>query len=171
MKSKKAQIIGEVFLFIMAAALAVLIIIYGYKALSGFTSRTEEISLVNFKTDLQSEIRTIASDYGSVKKLDLTMPGRFDVFCLIDIEQRNLASTTGLCTLGHPDYNPEVCDAWETEGNEENAFLIPITPIKVSKMDIDGGYLCIKPTGNKISLRLEGLGDRTKVSEWAAVQE
>jgi hypothetical protein len=98
------------------------------------------------------------------------MPGNFQLLCLLDLTYGGNKGQTCLCTKcggeQAKDFQPEVCDAWETEGTQENVFLIPITPIRVSKMEIDGGYLCIQPRGNKISLRLEGLGDRTKVSEW-----
>ncbi|MBR9691282.1 hypothetical protein GOV06_00690 [Candidatus Woesearchaeota archaeon] len=170
MNSKKAQIIGQVFIFILAAGLAVLIIGYGYNAISSFTSRTEDIAFINFKTDLQTEVRTMASDFGSVKRLDLNMPGRFQMLCLIDLNKRNIAATSCLCTqcqgIYKNDYQPEICDAWTTSGNLENAFLVPITPFKLSSMEIENGYICIFPRGNKISLKIEGRGDRTKVSEW-----
>ena len=170
--SKKAQIIGQVFIFIIAAALAALIIAYGYKAITSFTSRTGEIALVNFKTDLQAEIKTIASDFGSVKRLDLTMPGDYEMLCLLDISKKGQAQGSCLCRrcagIQAKDYQPEVCDEWENPAFPEpnNAFLIPITPLKLSTMEINNGYVCIKPKGNRISLRLEGVGGKTKVSEW-----
>jgi hypothetical protein len=168
--NKKAQIAGQVFIFILAAALAILILAYGYKAISSFTARTQDIAFINFKTDLQNEARKMASEYGSVKKLDLTMPGNFEMLCLVDLNKRSQAGSSCLCRqcsgIYERDFQPEVCDAWTTPGNEENAFLIPITPIKLQSIEIDGGYLCIAPLGNKISLRLEGLGDRTKISKW-----
>ena len=41
------------------------------------------------------------------------------------------------------------------------------TPITVSTIELNNdGYLCVPIRKGKIILRLEGLGDRTKVSEW-----
>ena len=172
--NSKAQIAGQVFVFIMAAALAVLIIIYGYKAITSFTSRANEISIVNFKTQLQSEIRTISSDFGSVKRLDLTLPGNFDGLCFIDLSvSSTYAKNTCLCKQdtqcpGQRDYNPVVCDAWTTAGYTENVFLVSSSStdsMKVTSLDLGlDGYKCFH--GSKIILRLEGEGDKTKISEW-----
>ena len=169
--SKKSQIAGQVFIFILAAAMAILIIVYGYKAISSFTSRTEEIALINFKTGLQSEIRTIASDYGSVKKLELMLPQDFKEICFIDLDSAKTSAqkqSTSLCS--GPKARPEVCDAWKNPTSErENVFLIPSYPIKVARIQLlDSDFLCMTPIGNKLSLRLEGKGDRTYISEWLA---
>ena len=165
MKFKKGQIAGQVFIFILAAFLAVLIIGYGYRAISSFTSRTEDIALADFKTTLQGKVRTIASSH-DVRKLELRVPGKYEEVCFVDLGKRELAAGSCLCDLDCRDYSPEVCDAWMTEGYEYNVFLIPITPIKAAEMEIDGGYFCIEPEGGRISLRLEGKGNRTNVSEW-----
>ena len=168
----KAQIVGQVFIFILAAGLAVLIIAYGYSAITGFTERTKEIAFINFKTDLQTEIRTIASDFGSVKRLDLTMPGNFRKLCLIDLYKNPnnycLCSSSPNCIGNSLDNNPLICDSWRNPSfpRPDNAFLVPITPIKLSTIEIEEGYICLEPIGNKISLKLEGFGNRTKVSKW-----
>ncbi|MEE9525081.1 MAG: hypothetical protein V3V78_00560 [Candidatus Woesearchaeota archaeon] len=170
--NKKAQIAGQVFIFILAAALAALIIGYGYKAINTFTSRTEQIALINFRTDLQTEIRTIASDFGSVKRLDLNLPSDFKAFCMVDLNKRDQANTTCICSQsfsceGNPDdYDPLICDAWTTPGTIESAFLVPLTAIKISPVEIEDTYKCFSPKGNKISLRIEGRGSHTSVKEW-----
>jgi len=168
---RKAQIAGQVFIFILAAVLAVLIIGYGYKAIQSFVGRTEQIAFINFKTDIQTETRTILKDFGSVKRLDLQLPGKYDMLCLVDLNYA-LKSSTCLCNKGacpggrENEFQPEVCDAWITPGNIDNAFLVPITPIRLSEVEIEDGYTCIPPSAGKISLRLEGRGDRTLISEW-----
>lgn len=165
---KKSQVIGQVFIFILAAVLAVLIIAYGYKAIQVFILRTDEIALVNFKTDLQSEIRTISSLYGDKKTIELAIPGKYQMLCLLDIDYNDKGSTClcskNFCVGNEEEYQPEVCDAWETPGNQDNAFLVPISPIKLSKLKLENGYLCITPRGATLSLVIEGKGDSTAVS-------
>ncbi|MBW2996269.1 hypothetical protein KY332_03140 [Candidatus Woesearchaeota archaeon] len=164
-KTKKAQIAGQVFIFILAAVLAILIITYGYRAIKSFTDRTSQIALVSFKNTLESELRTTASDPRSVNKLDLVIPGNFEKFCIIDLAK---PPSNEICSPG-PNYNPFICDAWQNPSypDPENAFFIPMTPMKLPTIEIDPpGYLCPIPSKNKISLRLEGKGDRAKVSEW-----
>jgi len=169
MRSKKAQIIGQVFIFLLAAVIAILIIIYGYRAITGFTEKTQDITLLNFKTNLEREIRKMASEYGSVKRLDLNLPSNYDKFCIVDLDYQNKGNTP-LCTSSSKEFQPEICDTWTAPGNEYNAFLIPINPIEVPDVQINNGYICPTVRGNEISLRLEGLGDQTKVSEWSVEQ-
>jgi len=172
--NKKAQVAGQVFIFILAAVLAILIIIYGFNAISGFIKRTDDIAFINFKTALQSETRKITSAYGSVKRLELALPGQFQMLCFIDLSaSQSDKDQTCLCNKNNcnennlHEFQPEVCDAWETEGNEISAYLVPTQEIKLTPIEIDSHYLCILPrTGNKINLRLEGAGDKTKISEW-----
>ena len=166
---KKAQIAGQIFIFILAIFLASLILLYGYKAIfgkQGFIYKTEQISLIRFETEISNAIRTISSDYASVKKLELNVPSKFTEVCLIDTRQP--AENTGICTRNNPDFNPIICDAWTTQGNKQNVFLVPMAeiPITVSTLEIETGYICLPVKQGKITLRLEGLGDRTKVSEW-----
>ena len=145
-----------------------LIIIYGYSAIGEFIGRTKDIALINFKTDLQSEVRVMAKDFGSVKKVELQMPGDTEMLCLVDLNYANKATTClcERCTNKEKEFQPAVCDSWTTPGNEDNAFLFPLTPMKVVNMEIDNGYICISPNGPRVSLRLEGKGDKTHVSEW-----
>ena len=139
----------------------------------GFTSKTEDITFINFKTNLQKEIRTIASDFGSVKKLELIMPGNSQKFCMIDIAKKDDASTYPICIDSDPEYNALICDAWENPSiqpdgsGSENAFLVPMQPIKVSNIEIQSEYFCVEPgAGGRIALKIEGRGDSTRISAW-----
>jgi len=168
MKSSKAQL-SQVFIYIFAAVLAVSIMLYGYRMIKGFGQRTEQIALVRFKTDLESEIRTIASDYGSVKKVELTLPSRYTKVCFVDFSKPiGVIESSKTCTPGNPDFNPLGCDAWKDQ--TQNIFLVPWTDfvIKTEKIEITepDGALCIQTINNRITLRLEGLGDRAKLEKW-----
>ena len=169
-KSKKAQL-GQVFVYILAAFLAVAIMLYGYRTIRGFGERTEQIGLVRFKTDLESEIRTIASDYGSVKKAELALPSKYTKVCFVDLSKP--AKGSRICepptpNYPNPDFNPIACDAWE--GGTQNIFLVPWADfvIKTEKIQITepDGALCVSTINGRITLRLEGLGDKTKIEKW-----
>jgi len=172
---KKAQL-SQVFIYIFAAVLAVSIMLYGYRMIKGFGQRTEQIGLVRFKTDLESEIRQIASDYGSVKKVELTLPSKYIKVCFIDSTityetNPEVINNSEICKIepGNPNFNPLGCDAWRS--GTQNIFLVPWADfvIKTGKIKVDpeGDYaLCIPTINNRITLRLEGLGDRTKIEKW-----
>ena len=57
---KNAQIMGQVFIFILAGALFILILTYGYKAIAGFSERSEQVALVEFQTNLESSVKSIS---------------------------------------------------------------------------------------------------------------
>ena len=165
--SKKAQVANQVFVFILALVLAAMVMLYGYKAIfaeEGFIGRTEQISLVRFETELTNAVNAISSDYGSVDEVKLTLPSKYERICLVQLSYQD-KSNTGLCQPNHNDYEPIICDAWKD--NAQNVFLVPMadSPIIVSKLEIDGGYVCPPVLGGHATIWLEGKGDRVKVEE------
>ncbi len=158
-KRTKAQIMGQVFIFILAAAIFMMILVYGYKAIAGFTQKSEEVALIDMKTSLQSAVEEISLDYGSVKKLELTIPSKYYEICFVDL-------SVDAPPTAFQEEHPLMFDAWLS--GAQNVFLVPMaeTPITVGKIVIDQEYFCLPVKSGKISLRLEGLGDSTKISEW-----
>ena len=93
---KKAQVIGQVFIFIVALVLAAMILLYGYNAIfgkSGFIQRADQIALTRFQTEIESQIKETASDYGRIKKLELSVPSKHKTVCIVDIEYPDKAAT------------------------------------------------------------------------------
>lgn len=164
-KMKKAQTIGQVIMFLLAGLVFVLILIYGYRAITGLTKTGEQVELLNFKTDLQSSVETIKRDYGSVQKLELRVPKADWVFFVTDPK---IAESHEIPSL-ESEY-PLIYNTWLT--GAENVFLLPSpeqsTPILVKDLVVDNskGYLRIDASSRKISLRVKGTGKTAKVSEW-----
>ena len=155
----KSQMIGQIFVFIIAAIIFILILIYGYSAINNFIKKSEQVSLIDFKTDLVSSIDQIKSDYGSVRKVELRVPARYTEFCIIS---SNLNASISDFSQKHP----LMFSAWKT--GSENVFLFPKqdSPIFIPDIEIIGGYECIPIKNSKLYLRLEGLGDKVRISEW-----
>ena len=114
------------------------------------------------KTTLESGVEEISLDYGSVKKLDLSIPSKYSEICFVDLGMEEPP-------LEFRDEHPLMYDAWLS--GAQNVFLVPMaeTPINVGKIKISDmypGYLCLPIRSGKITLRLEGLGDSTEISEW-----
>ena len=70
--SKKAMGVGEVFVYIIAALTFALIMIFGYKAINQFLEKGQQVEFVQFKTELESSVKNIYSEYGSVREVRLT---------------------------------------------------------------------------------------------------
>lgn len=160
LKNKNAQIIGQVAMFILAGIIFILILTYGYKAITQFLGKSEEVSLASFQNDLLTTTETIKRDYGSVSKLELTLPAKYTMFCIAN-------SDSNTPSADFQTKYPRLYDSWKT--GSQNIFLIP-PPTAIMRKQIENviapeGYFCIKNTG-KIALRLEGMGDRTQITPW-----
>lgn len=159
MRKKKAQIMSQVFIFILAAALFILILTYGYKAIAGFGKRSEQVALVEFQTQLESSVRSISLDYGSVKRVDLSLPSKYTEVCFVDLDLEPSEEFEAI--------HPRMHEGWVSQ--TQNVFLTPMedSPIDVGDIYVGGdGWLCLQLAGGQISLRLEGLGNKAGITEW-----
>lgn len=155
--NKRAQMIGQIFVFVVAAIVFILILMYGYRAISNFLERSEQVALIDFKSDLESAVEVIKRDYGSVRKVELRLPKRYTELCIVDVDrcealeqQRPLMYS--LCIAG-----------------SENVFLVPKqeTPIFLEGISVpDPGFVCVPVVNGNVALRLEGLGKSALISEW-----
>lgn len=154
---KKAQMIGQIFVFVVAAIIFILILTYGYRAISNFLARSEQIALIDFKADLESSVEVMKRDYGSVRKINLRLPKRYSEVCIVDINrcgalEQSMPLMYSLCLAG-----------------SENVFLVPKqeTPIFLSDISVpDPGYICLPVAYGRVVLGLEGMGKSTFIFEW-----
>ncbi|MBI4140577.1 hypothetical protein HY485_01935 [Candidatus Woesearchaeota archaeon] len=156
-KKTKAQIIGNVVMFAMAGIIFALILIYGYRQIKVFLERSEDVALATFRNDLANSVESIKRDYGSVTKIELTLPVKYTLACITD----PINPGTIL-----PQKHPRMYQAWQT--GTENIFLTPPAPqpIKIEDITVDNGYFCATNTG-RITLWIQGLGDKAKISQQA----
>lgn len=173
---KKGATIGMVFIFIVAAVTFALIMIFGYKAIIDFVGKGEQVEFYYFKTDLETSTKRIYTEYGSVRVEEFRLPMNYEQICFVDLEMKYEDS----CEAGV--YG---CDVWQSagesyDGADENVFLDPAGPVqlKIYRLDLwvdldednvyengeKKGSLCVPIVNGKFSLRLEGRGDRTRIS-------
>lgn len=164
--NKKGLGVGEVFIFIVAAITFALIIIFGYKAISGFLQSGEDVAFVQFKTSLESSIKKIYTEYGSVRIEKYDVPAKYTQICFVNLDAEY---DKELC-----EYNQIACSLWEDskgyDSVDENVFLKPTAPVKIKVHDISvdeeegKDFLCIPIVKGIFTLGLEGKGDRTELS-------
>lgn len=165
---KKAMGVGQVFVFIVAALTFALIMIFGYKAVTDFLSKGENVQFYQFKTDLENEIQKLYTEYGSVRVENFYLPGKYRRICFVDLDDKT-SSVDDLCAQ-----NQIACSVW-AEARErggytaadENVFLTPPAPttIKVRPIKAENGFLCLDVLGGKIQLLMEGRGDHAYLSK------
>ena len=83
---KKAQIQGQIFLYLLGLFIVSFILLYGYNAMRTFKEKAEQVEFIQFQTNIFSSIKTISSDYGSVKKecLKITYRDGDNLFVTVD---------------------------------------------------------------------------------------
>ena len=161
---RKGQMIGQIFVFVVAAIIFILILMYGYKAISNFLQRSEQVALIDFKSDLESSVEVIKRDYGSVRKIELRLPKKYTELCIVDVN--NCAGFEAEQPLMYA-----ACLA-----GSENVFLVPKqeTPIFLPDISIpedDDGIVCTPVVHGTAVLRLKGLGKSTEISNWPVMEE
>jgi len=167
---KKGQMIGQAFIFILAAILFSLILLFGYRAIARIGETQAEIELIDFRDGLSSAVGKIRLDYGSVKKYAMNIPGDYREMCFVDLEQMRDLGTFESFKNSRPLMADSVESGNFDPANDQNVFTVPIakTPIRIGAIAVEDtrGYLCIPNKGGTINLRLEGKGDKTGISLW-----
>jgi len=159
MINKKSQVAGQILMYILAIIVFSLTLIYGYKAVKYFSDRGTEISYLQMENDIISEIKKIESDTtGTIKKKTLTIPGNYNHVCFVN-------SYPTIPTIILPEY-PLIRDH-VSSAKDKNMFLAPPGDVSsyVGDIEIDGGVLCVPVKGGKITIRIESMGNRVKISE------
>jgi len=157
---KRAQLIGQVFIYILTIIIFGAIILYGYRAIQKMGSRADEVLRIQLQKDISDAIEKI--DYGSVTKKELMLPKKFNEICFVDLKR--------LADDDLEDYYPLVYDSWSEEA-PANMFLIQdvltVEPYYIGDITIqDEGWICIPSVQGKVAVRLEGKGKYVELSKW-----
>lgn len=157
--AKKAEISGEIFIYILAIVIFALTLLYGYKAISFFNQRGQEISYAQMYNDIKQEIEKVEGDtFGTVKKYTIDVPGPYQEVCFVNSKGREPRSIPANYTM--------ISDTLQY--TDDNMFLYPPgdQSYNVGDIEIISGQNCVKLVSGKADLRLESLGDHVKVSPW-----
>lgn len=176
-KSRKGQVAGQIFIYVIAVVVVGLIVAYGYSAIKGFSKRGEEVEYITLKTNIENSVKAITSDFGSIKRPDFTVPGKYEMVCFVDKTRAADADATDICTLrtGNEDiYQPIACSGWKT--GRDNVFMIPdgsesfdvgtISIVNSGESYAGQPFICFEVVNNRIKLQLTGKGDKVEVSAY-----
>ena len=154
----KGQMIGQVFIYLITLVLVSFLLFYGYRAISTFKEKTDQVSYIQFKNDLQNTIETLSLDFGSVKVKQFTVPDNINVVCFV----RNFPGMPSLSGTKYPIIEDSV-----NSGLDKNVFLISDNVEEsffAGKISSKEDLFCAPATAGKIGLRMEGMGDHTSIS-------
>lgn len=149
---KKSQVIGQVFVFILAILVFILVISYGYYAINVFLEKQNLLKLLEFKNNIEQDVELMKSKLGSADEFTLFVPSAAKEICFVDFENP-----------GDLEQNkPLLYSLWSSK---KNVFLIPKPSIslRLNDIKINQGYCCIKTRG-KLVLRLENIKNKVYLS-------
>ncbi|MBI2541139.1 hypothetical protein HYV80_00315 [Candidatus Woesearchaeota archaeon] len=156
----KAQLYGQIFIYVLTVILISFILVYGYNAIHNFKSRAEQVSCLKSKNDLVNAIESISTDFGSVKKKEIQLCAGYSKVCFIEsFESPNLPSNI----------DPIIKDS-VMSNTGRNVFLGESTAKEsfyAGKISVEPDVLCINAVNGKALIRLEGKGNHASISQWS----
>ena len=154
MKTKRGQI-ANVFIYVISVVIISIILIMGYKFISGTKESISKTDLTLLRTKLTSDIKSISSDFGSSKKVSYSVPGSAEL-CLVDLDKKDEIPQSEL-----EDY-PLVKDSIESNV-KKNAFLLGPSTFESYYIGnistTDPSLICLKPIAGKVNFIIKGLGN------------
>ena len=158
---KKAQIFGEIFIYILAILITSAILIFGYQAIfgkKGIKEQAENVEFIRFKTDLTNIVQSMGTEIpGTIRTREISAPGGYENVCFIG---KNLLNANSSITY------PLIKDS-VVSGAASNVFLVPDGSVnfevKPGLETDNNGFLCIPVVGAKIKARFEALGDKVGI--------
>lgn len=169
---KNSQLYGQIFTYILTIILVSVILLYGYRAVQEFRNRAEQASCLKLRNDLSSAIEGLIGDFGSVKRKDIQLCSGYAQMCFV--ETFDLTGVTIRKYILLTKLDPIILDSIRSE-TDKNTFLVGPAgreSFYSGNISVTGGatkidVLCIDAVNNKISLKLESMGDHVLVSQWS----
>lgn len=173
---KKAQVSGQVLIFVLALIVTAAILLFGYNAIKNIGEQEAKIELIKFQNDFKEKVEDASSSYGSSRRISTIMPKGYDELCLVDKDLK--PSNSNIMNK-----NRIIHDVWNDDASRDNAFLLKtgsLTPksFYAGNLSVDGdgngeddrldsvgvsasgdlGFLCIKSTDFSLNFIIEGRG-------------
>ena len=159
LKNKKAQISSQVFIYVLAVVMIGLLLFIGVKAISTLITKFQNVNTESFKSGFQSDVETVARQYGSVKKVELDLAGKYDQICFVDAMDENNMFNFDVSVVENALIKSSVIS-----GAKENVFLMKKgvwdDKFTAEKLDVELDYLCLENEG-KLEVWLKGTGKTT----------
>ncbi len=159
--STRAQIVGQIFIYVLGIVIMAAILVYGYNAVTEFRQKSSQVSTIKLQSDLSSAIDILSSEYGSVKKKTLQMED-YSQICFV--ESYGGPPSPGAMSGADPILRDSVLTP-----TGKNVFLLKNTveaSFTVNPISVNPDVLCIEARAKTVDLRLEGKGDHVSISPW-----
>jgi len=167
---KSSQLHSQIFVYILTLVLVAFIFVFGYSSVRNIKDRAEQVACLKFENDLRAAIESISADFGSVKRKDFQLCGGYSKVCFVDDSIANRNSPNAVDSKNTPiSVDPIIKDSISDRAHK-NVFLTENTAkdsFYAGNISVNSDIMCITATNGKISLRLEGEGNKASIEQWA----
>lgn len=166
--NKKAQIQGQIFIYILTVIIAGFIFVFGYNAIISFTEQIEISKLIDFEVEMKNTFSRIGSEYQSFEKHKFVLPSDYEKICFLNLD---------FVTTSHLAGYPLIIDSLAS-GVKDNVFIysnwleksLDVGDIKIlnntcSDSSPEVAFNCITLFNGKFYLNIRGLGDKPEIEE------
>ena len=169
LRNLKSQMIGQVFIYILAVVLIGFILIYGYNAITTFIEKSNQISFAKLKNDLSNIVEIVSPYYGSVKIRSFEVPG-YNKVCFV----KNYGGFPVPIPFSLFDDYPIMKDSVQSKVKKnvflikkrtEESFFIGDITIDEDNDGIEDDIMCIQIIRNRIKIKFEGKGDHALLAK------
>ncbi len=129
---KKAQIMGQPFVYIFALVVGALILFWGARTVIKLVERSEMVEVVDFIKTLESTVNEYYMlDEGSEKTIKLRLPKKISYFCVADENAQSCKTSSGSGCGGIKELEQisRVCKGY-------NICLAPVNALKTTRFKI-----------------------------------
>ena len=148
--------------YVFALVIIGVLILIGYTSVTQVQVRGNEAGLLQFETQLKTDVETIRTRYGAFKENSYPLPASYRELCFVDISKRTqLKQSYNLQHKYLPIYDSVVSK------NPNNAFLIgfDLRTYNLGPLQLDAYpyYKCFQNNNGNVKLALKGLGKKTGI--------
>jgi len=159
---KRGQVQSQIFIYVLAVMVATAIFIYGYSAINSFIRQADEVGLLKFKSDIESAVKIISTDYESTKifneKHPLFIPQKFKEVCFVGPGAIVSSTDYPLIYDSVSSIPPAKPNVFLIDDILSDAFYIGSIEVKETN-----NFFCTPVVNGMIYLKLEGLGDKARI--------
>ena len=163
----RAQIAGQVFLYIITLVVVAVILVFGYRSIRDFRDRTVEVGALQFRQQLESSIKTVSGQYGTLKVKEFSLTSEYQELCFVNNYAFDTTADLNAQFAGYP----LILDSLSNYQPTSNTFLILKDGSVAESYTLGsvslaaGNFQCFPFVRGTVTLRLEGKGDHVVISE------
>ena len=168
MRKKGQMMVGQIFIYIASILIIGFLLVFGYQTLAGFKKQGEQVSYVKFRTDMQSFVKAVKNDFGTVRIRDILAPDRAKEVCFVDsrLTDDSITWTGSIKPVVPSGIDPIIADSIDFD-IQNNVFFpgTNIQPFNGGVIQVNEGVLCLAVSATTLKIELEGKGNRALVKK------